>query len=302
MGNRDDFAEHVKNVLRDRVGGFCSNPSCQAPTTGPHTDPSKKTSIGKAAHITAAAPGGPRYNPDLTPKQRSSADNGIWLCSNCADLIDKDEVSYPIDTLLTWKAQAELEQRKRLLNPNYRGGSTTINNHVVINAAPNNNVIVTINLWKELGKNLEDYQHALDYAYGVWEGNFKDKYPNIHKCDDQMFNFEIQDLQNEIDAYGGNLYRDQFRIISKDFSDSKNALAETLSKLSIEMTKDLYDKMVEYMNCMMFHYETDGIGLVDYYWSSFFRCLDKNYKRMNELKNHIDSLVRKEYNAAKQKA
>ncbi len=69
--NRDDSSEQVKNILKDRVGGFCSNPLCRVPTIGPHTEQDKRTSIGIAAHITAAAPGGPRYNALLTPEQRA---------------------------------------------------------------------------------------------------------------------------------------------------------------------------------------------------------------------------------------
>ena len=58
---------------------------------GPHSNPQKRVSIGEAAHITAAAEGGPRYNPDLTPEERSSIENGIWLCKSCARMIDSDE-------------------------------------------------------------------------------------------------------------------------------------------------------------------------------------------------------------------
>lgn len=302
MRNRDYFNEHVKTILRDRVGGFCSNPNCRKPTTGPHTDPSKRTSIGEAAHITAASPGGPRYNPNLTDEQRSSANNGLWLCANCADLIDKDEASYPIEMLISWKMQAEAEQSNRLLNPSYQSRNTVINNanNVVINAVPNSNSSITLNLWRNLSENLEKYQHSLDYAYGVWEGNFKNKYPNIHKNDNRMFNLDYQDLQNEIDTFGGNLYGDQIENIRVNYSESNNALAEVVYKLSIEMSGRLYDLLSEYMNCMTFHYENDGgIGLVDYYWSSFFVCLDNNYGRMKQLKDRIDDLIREEYAAAR---
>ena len=70
----------------------------------------KRVSIGEAAHITAAAEGGPRYNPDLTPEERSSIENGIWLCRSCARLIDSDERVYSIELLRMWKYAAEYEQ------------------------------------------------------------------------------------------------------------------------------------------------------------------------------------------------
>jgi hypothetical protein len=63
--------------------------------------------IGVAAHITAASPGGPRFDPDLTTEQRQSADNGIWLCQNCAKLVDNDTTRYSVDTLRCWKRRAE---------------------------------------------------------------------------------------------------------------------------------------------------------------------------------------------------
>ena len=299
MTNRDDFSEQVKQVLRDRVGGFCSNPQCRASTTGPHTDSGKRLSIGKAAHITAAAPGGPRYNPNLSPDQRSSAENGIWLCSNCADLIDKDPASYPIEVLINWKMQAETEQNNRLLNPNYKGG-TTVNNPVVINAGAGSNVNVTLNLWRELGENLERYQGAVDFAYENWTHNFKHKYPGIHEEKEGFFNSDVQGLQDEIDQYADTLYKTMLDAIYEGFKETQNKLAESMNVLKVDMSQQLEISLKDYLNCMTFHYDSDeGVGFVNYYWSSFFVTLDKNYDRMRVLKDQIDGLIRTEYKMAK---
>jgi hypothetical protein len=105
--SRDNFNQATIEKLRARVGGKCSNPDHRVPTTGPTSDPLKINSIGEASHITAASPGGPRYDETLTRKQRSHIDNAIWLCSNCADLIDKDPDRYPIELLKKWKVTAE---------------------------------------------------------------------------------------------------------------------------------------------------------------------------------------------------
>src|SRR6266404_6234115 len=86
----DDFSEVVKRVLASRVGNLCSNPECRALTSGPQDDPSKAVNVGVAAHITAASPGGPRYDSSLLPEERSGHKNGIWLCQNCAKHIDND--------------------------------------------------------------------------------------------------------------------------------------------------------------------------------------------------------------------
>lgn len=63
--------------------------------------------IGVAAHITAAAPGGPRYDASLPNKERKSAENGIWLCQICAKLIDNDPERYPVEVVYEWKRGAE---------------------------------------------------------------------------------------------------------------------------------------------------------------------------------------------------
>jgi hypothetical protein len=67
----------------------------------------KSVNVGQAAHITAAAPGGKRYDASLTPKERRGASNGIWLCQLCAKLIDTDEARFTVDLLRKWKQDAE---------------------------------------------------------------------------------------------------------------------------------------------------------------------------------------------------
>lgn len=114
MGARDDFSEAVKRNLANRVGSHCSNPGCLALTSGPHEDATKSVNLGVAAHITAAALGGPRYDVSLTQKQRSSADNAIWLCQNCAKLIDSDPVRFPVTLLRDWRTKAEAAARSDL--------------------------------------------------------------------------------------------------------------------------------------------------------------------------------------------
>ena len=121
---RDDFNSATKELMAKRVGFKCSNPGCPQTTAGPHEDPSKSVNIGVAAHITAASPDGPRYDPRLTPEQRRSAENGIWLCQNHAKLVDNDEVKYTVQILIQWKMQAEVAasrelEQHRLRYPDY---------------------------------------------------------------------------------------------------------------------------------------------------------------------------------------
>jgi hypothetical protein len=106
---REDFTNATKDLLATRVGFRCSNPGCRQPTSGPQSDPTGTVNIGVAAHITAASPGGPRYDPALTVEQRRAAENGIWLCQTDGKLVDNDAVRYTVECLKAWKARAEEE-------------------------------------------------------------------------------------------------------------------------------------------------------------------------------------------------
>ena len=117
MARRDDFTSGTKDLLARRVGMRCSNPNCRQPTCGPKDIPTGHLSIGVAAHICAAAPGGPRYDANMMPAERRSADNGLWLCQNCAKLIDSDEGRFRPDVLREWKRLSEDVARLAIEKP-----------------------------------------------------------------------------------------------------------------------------------------------------------------------------------------
>ncbi|HKG45502.1 MAG TPA: FxSxx-COOH system tetratricopeptide repeat protein [Pyrinomonadaceae bacterium] len=104
---RDDFNAEIKRVLAARVGNRCSNPDCLKPTSGPQLDPAKAQNVGVAAHITAAAPDGPRYETSLSPDERRGIRNAIWLCHTCSRLVDNDPLLFSVETLRHWKSIAE---------------------------------------------------------------------------------------------------------------------------------------------------------------------------------------------------
>ena len=105
---RDDFSAKTKDNLARRVGFRCSNPDCRKTTSGPSDeDQNKHISIGVAAHICAASQGGPRYDKTMSPEERASFDNGIWLCQSCAKMIDDDTKHFSIERLRVWKSTAE---------------------------------------------------------------------------------------------------------------------------------------------------------------------------------------------------
>jgi hypothetical protein len=103
---RDDFRSSDVRLLAERAGFRCSNPNCLLPTVGPDGG-AGRASVGVAAHITAAAAGGPRYDAGISTAERASAENGIWLCQTCSRLIDSDRVSYSGELLRDWKGIAE---------------------------------------------------------------------------------------------------------------------------------------------------------------------------------------------------
>jgi hypothetical protein len=105
---RDDFNEATKKLLCDQVGGKCANPDCRVMTLGPNVTQNKRTSIGEAAHISAAAKGGARFDSTMSSKDRKSATNGIWLCRTHAREIDANPDKFPIFLLNEWRAKATL--------------------------------------------------------------------------------------------------------------------------------------------------------------------------------------------------
>jgi hypothetical protein len=113
----DDFSLKTKRLLAHRVGHVCSNPECRAPTSGPCLESHKIVTAGDAAHITAASPKGPRFDSSLTPEQRRSYDNGIWLCAIHARVADPDNSGHTVELLRNWKSQAEDHARKVLGRP-----------------------------------------------------------------------------------------------------------------------------------------------------------------------------------------
>ncbi len=104
---RDNFSQATKEILFKRARAKCSNPACRRETIEAHSEEDKVVNTGVASHITAASPEGPRYDPALTPNERKSIYNAIWLCQTCAKLIDSDSPKYAVEVLRAWKVIAE---------------------------------------------------------------------------------------------------------------------------------------------------------------------------------------------------
>ena len=107
-GKRDGFLQSTKRQIGERAGYMCSFPNCRQLTIGPSDDRVSGTSmIGVAAHITAASVGGSRYDSALTPEDRSSEHNGVWVCQTHGKMIDDNSSIYSVDEITRWKKQHE---------------------------------------------------------------------------------------------------------------------------------------------------------------------------------------------------
>lgn len=107
-GTRDDFTPTTIQHLAQRAGYMCAQPNCKQLTVGPSEDrKSRVTMVGVAAHITAAAAGGPRYDARLSPEDRASEANGLWMCQTHGKLIDDTASRHNVAQLKRWKKQHE---------------------------------------------------------------------------------------------------------------------------------------------------------------------------------------------------
>jgi hypothetical protein len=104
---RDEFNARTIDQLAKRAGNVCSNPDCRRPTFGAAKSHDGFVNVGVASHITAAASGGPRYDPNLTSEQRRNQSNGIWLCQTHGKAVDSDEGHFTVEMLRDWKRLTE---------------------------------------------------------------------------------------------------------------------------------------------------------------------------------------------------
>jgi hypothetical protein len=104
---RDDFPKQTITEIAKGVGYRCSNPECRRPTVGANAAQDGIITTGVAAHICAAATGGPRYNHAQIREARRGKENGLWLCQNCGRLVDADPEKFTVEILHDWKREAQ---------------------------------------------------------------------------------------------------------------------------------------------------------------------------------------------------
>lgn len=114
---RHNFTAAVRSRLAASSGHGCCKPDCRAVTFCAR-DNGSIYPIGQAGHITGAAPGGPRYDANMTADERESDEKGLWLCGNCHKMVDSDHNSFSVDCLRQWKSDASKNTREALGRPN----------------------------------------------------------------------------------------------------------------------------------------------------------------------------------------
>ena len=131
MPLREEFPLKIRQAVALRAQYTCSFPACRRPTAGPSDEStSAVASIGVAAHICAAAPGGPRYVAAMSSEERKGIGNAIWMCATHATLIDQDVAKYTADVLIGWKRGREREAAAAL-EGTARGTTHTASREVI---------------------------------------------------------------------------------------------------------------------------------------------------------------------------
>lgn len=265
-----DFSERIKTVLCERVGGRCSNPKCRRETLGPHREGDKRLSIGEAAHILGASPTGARYDARMTKEERESINNGIWLCSACHTLIDKNPEEYPVEELIRWKMIAEYEQEQRLKGEGI----------VPFQSQQMEREKEALKQVKYANDCLHD---MLEYSYRYWEMNFAKSFSNPN------------DLQNEIDTHYF-MYEEALLYIN-EYIEKGNKLCKVINQHSLDLGKPIVELLNEYIQLTSFKFYDDGIGMANNYWSSFFNMISKNMDNLRKIKKEIDDMLYSMYSA-----
>lgn len=98
--------QKVKNLVWAYSFTRCAFPDCRIELVSKKEKDNPKT-IGEIAHICASKKGGPRFDPNLSKKDRDSYKNLILLCPNHHTIIDKESSIYTVDKLKKMKEEHE---------------------------------------------------------------------------------------------------------------------------------------------------------------------------------------------------
>lgn len=258
--NRDDFTTKTIQILGKRVNFICSNPDCRRGTIAAANDSQKYINTGVAAHICAAASGGPRYNPKMTTEERKSIDNGIWLCQTCSKLIDSDEIKFTVEKLKEWKLAAENRAFEGLIKPIYE---ITDIDEKIINIIPMESALPEINqaedenIYSELYSDyIKKFDELKDYLYCSNFSNFLNKnYNTFNKNVSLMFGKKILNWLVGKEKFPTENLAQFYKKISNEYNISENSILRKRWKAvklyfdgDIEQSQKVYFKLFDIIN------------------------------------------------------
>jgi hypothetical protein len=107
------YTAGVRAALISFSAGICYWPACGKPLV---TSVDGEYFIDlDIAHICALEEGGPRYDPDMTDKQRNDFPNVIFLCRPHHKAVDANNgEGYPVEILRMWKTRRETSAQTSL--------------------------------------------------------------------------------------------------------------------------------------------------------------------------------------------
>ncbi len=108
------ISEPDKKMLWTLSAGRCAKPGCRDGCVEPANDLDTATTLCDHAHIFAHSKNGARPNPDGFSQKSNSYENLVLLCSTHHRLVDGQENTYTVSTLLEWKEQHEAWVSERL--------------------------------------------------------------------------------------------------------------------------------------------------------------------------------------------
>jgi hypothetical protein len=137
MKDNISYSENVIKRLFALSHNICAFPNCDiaiVQTSGVLT--------GKICHIKGRNPGGPRYDPNQTDKERSSFENLILLCSVHHDIVDSQPEEFTVERLQKMKAKHEAVGDIYLSQENDRFARLLIDSSLSIEARRDSQVMV----------------------------------------------------------------------------------------------------------------------------------------------------------------
>jgi hypothetical protein len=256
--SRQKPSEMTLKILFARSGNQCAFPGCNE--TLVNTDNAGDSQI---CHNEAAEKNGPRYNPDMTDRQRAQPENLLLLCSHHHKLIDNKEnlAIYTVDALKKMKQEHET----LVLNRQLSKTPTLLNK--------------TINAIAEI--DFDDFQEPPVNVFDIDEklafNHLKNKVAVIQEY--KAYQHKLDAIYEELDGKGSNQKRKLLNAIhliyvevkGKYVRDSSTPL-DIIRENADAIFDEVYEKLYEMANDNILSKEELMVPLTIVMVDAFMRC------------------------------